>query len=97
MGERPASLFLGPLFELAASHLLVMLFLALPNELIAKVLRFVTPPLPVPTSTTTFLPEVLQARGDNEGEWKDIGSLMLDSKAMKVRGILLEACEASPS
>lgn len=68
-----------------------MQLLALPNDLLHQIFSLVTPPLPVPTSTTSFLPEALLARGDGQRQedWATIGSLMLVSKAIKVGYISL--------
>lgn len=71
-----------------------MPLLSLPPELLRKIVAYSTPPLPVPTSTTSFLEELQLARGDFEGEWKDIGQLMLVCKAIKVRGTV-QTCASS--
>lgn len=66
-----------------------MSLLSMPTDVLHEILSLVTPPLPVPTSTTSHLPELLDYRGDNMEAWKDVSSLMLVSKVMKVNAYSL--------
>lgn len=59
---------------------------SLPLDVLDNILFFVSPPLPVPTSSSTVLDDILQERDDFRGqlELRDLGSMMRVSKRLKV-------------